>query len=852
MVRCHSLVSEAMVGLAWDAFEEFLFDEGQHTEVLDFGDHLEDLHDALINTDAETTLSNSMSVISTLKDIIPDWKRFRASLGATGKYWVMYVEMVSILKRFIRAERAGDWLQHLEEAGNMLPYIVAAKHTKYMSSLPLYLDDMRALPQQHPSVYENFLKGRFTVHRTGGTFNGTWTDMALEQTYNREGKSSLLKGISLNPAAREKYIKSVPFLTKVSENIKDMAQVRRTTSHHHGESMKQTLSDHSAVETIKKIVNERMINPFTAMQNDELLNIATGEKAESNNILKARELGIEALAKAEEEGDTKITPPDVTTFASRKKGKPSKTKALVGIYKDESSVSRALCFFQGSDEETRDTAFSHEWTSYPSSLFEVDPRMKIGYVMRKGDKSDYLAALVSISSVSVSSDLPEESAPNVFLIDVMAFVNRFQFLGCSTFDDVISLYLRKILSLKPPNCRIVHIVGDRYDFDDSVSLKGDERQRRSHASVSREFHPASTLQVPDFKEFISNGKNKRNLLEFLSSSLCKRKHLIPADTTLILGGCTAQDPGRTLRITRASHSILDEELSCKDHEEADTRIFAHLNYSVHRLGCTKAVIHASDTDVIIQSLYQLSRLSSLEELWIQKSPDKYLPVHILLQSLCQKYQKVPEELSSTLLSCYVLSGCDTVSFPFRRGKKKAARIALSMVSSLTHLSSFGDGSMEASNATIREATLFFTALYGRKGSNDLNILRQHLLASSKSDLRSLPPTNDAFKQHVLRALFQLAAYKRAHRNTLDLPNPTEFGRTVINGILCPVMMTLPPKPDIIQQPTSCKCKTSRCLRVCSCSRAGVECCVRCSCFGKAPTCGRLPDNETSSSSEDDE
>ena len=95
---------------------------------------------------------------------------------------------------------------------------------------------MRDLEEKHPAVYNNFIRGRFTVHRTEGRFNGTWTDMALEQTYNKEGKTSLGKEISQNPGAREKYIKCAPLLSHVSESVKAMAQLenKHTSSHHHG------------------------------------------------------------------------------------------------------------------------------------------------------------------------------------------------------------------------------------------------------------------------------------------------------------------------------------------------------------------------------------------------------------------------------------------------------------------------------------------------------------------------------------------------------------------------------------------------------------------------------------------
>ena len=150
-------------------------------------------------------------------------------------------------------------------ARKMLPYIVAAKQTNYMSCLPLYLKEMRDLEEKHPTVYNNFIRGLINVHRTEGRFKGVWTDMVLDQTYNKEGKTSLVKGISQNPGAREKYIKSAPFLSHVSESVKAMAQLenKRTSSHHHGASCSQAREEQTLVETIRKVVTEKMVNPFT-------------------------------------------------------------------------------------------------------------------------------------------------------------------------------------------------------------------------------------------------------------------------------------------------------------------------------------------------------------------------------------------------------------------------------------------------------------------------------------------------------------------------------------------------------------------------------------------------------------
>ena len=65
-----------------------------------------------------------------------------------------------------------------------------------MSCLPIYFSDMRSLPVSAPEVHSKFESGEFSVKQTSGDFNGVWTDLALGQTYNKERKASLFKGIT--------------------------------------------------------------------------------------------------------------------------------------------------------------------------------------------------------------------------------------------------------------------------------------------------------------------------------------------------------------------------------------------------------------------------------------------------------------------------------------------------------------------------------------------------------------------------------------------------------------------------------------------------------------------------------
>ena len=127
-------------------------------------------------------------------------------------------------------------------------------------------------------------------------------------------------------------------------------------------------------------------------------------------------------------------------------------------------------------------------------------------------------------------------------------------------------------------------------------------------------------------------------------------------------------------------------------------------------------MHATDTDIIILSMYYYCCLASLQELWVQTKPDRFLPIHELVASLSGKYMKHQEELTATLLCVYVFSGWATVSYPFRRGKKKAAAVAIDMVGRLPNLAAYGSSDdFTVTEAIKAEATLVFAALYGKRG-----------------------------------------------------------------------------------------------------------------------------------------
>ena len=307
-----------------------------------------------------------------------------------------------------------------------------------------------------------------------------------------------------------------------------------------------------------------------------------------------------------------------------------------------------------------------------------------------------------------------------------------------------------MLATRPTNCYSISVVGDRNDIDPSKSLTFEERTKRNKsAGLSKPYDIQDRLLIPQWKSFIANNSNKASLLNFIAVSWIKNVQSLPQGFRLILGGMIKESGKSVLLTSTAVVDIL--ELSCASHEEADTRIFCHLQYAVRHHGYQRAVIQAADTDIILMALYHTVRIVGLQELWVQKA-QKFLPCHKIAQNLAIKTNMDASLITSVLLSIYILTGCGTVSYPYHRGKKKAFETALYCKEQLKPLADYGvTGSALTINSNVLDtARFYFIRLYtSHDAKGDLSALRAHMFATTKGDLRSLPPTENAFYFHVL-------------------------------------------------------------------------------------------------------
>jgi hypothetical protein len=126
--------------------------------------------DAYLNHIHETTHFFSevegLRILSDVKNKFQDKCSNLKDRGPTSKLWIQYLDMVLILKEFIRAERMGDWKSFLAAIKRMFPYFHAAGHFLYAKSAQLFIQDMEKLESSmDKATFKKFTSEFFTVKR---------------------------------------------------------------------------------------------------------------------------------------------------------------------------------------------------------------------------------------------------------------------------------------------------------------------------------------------------------------------------------------------------------------------------------------------------------------------------------------------------------------------------------------------------------------------------------------------------------------------------------------------------------------------------------------------------------------
>jgi hypothetical protein len=346
------------------------------------------------------------------------------------------------------------------------------------------------------------------------------------------------------------------------------------------------------------------------------------------------------------------------------------------------------------------------------------------------------------------------------------------------------------------------VVFDKYQ---EVSAKDHERMRRA-GEIIIDYELSLTSPLPKRDAILKSKNNKRMLASILS--------------TFYLGDNVTMET---------------QDDGVFGHDEADVTM---ISYVLEAASSGKRVIRvlSDDTDVFILLVYWVYRMQLQCKVQMERWDGTVLDIKATCADLGQKCLQ--------LLGMHALSGCDTTSYPYGKGKIGALNTLLA-----GDFPGLADvlGEVGITRTDLMEATKpFFVALYGQPPGTSMESARFILFTKKKKSLKvmALPPTSGNLLQHVLRAHLQVMLWKATgHQAPPDeAADITHFGWEIRDGIPVPVIAQGDPAPPELIDVIRCQCKVQgkKCsTESCGCHKEHLSCTSYCNCSGEEGCCNPL-------------
>ena len=390
------------------------------------------------------------------------------------------------------------------------------------------------------------------------------------------------------------------------------------------------------------------------------------------------------------------------------------------------------------------------------------------------------------------------------------------------------------------NCSKLGIICDQYwraSTKGSTRVhRGDDQQQGVDASMVLDAVVADAmLPKSNFAAFLKSGKNKKELLALLPDRVGKAVGSAVVELRSKGGGeidtvhLLADGVGSvcTLLDDVASEMTPEARLQCQC-EEADQGILAYLQFITTNSHSDNIVVSVMDTDVHVAMVKLATQVANGVRLLATVGKglnQRLVDVHAARAALVAEHG---EEFVRALVALHTLSGCDTTSSLFGKGKPTFWKVLVSVAKSedprhqeiMRCLQEFGSTSIEGGVGQLKSDAVkafenFAMLIYGCGDASSLAAIRAACWRAAKSTPATLAPTPRGWLQHVLRAHHQCKVWEVALTGEAS-PDPDGWGwRKLRDGTLEPVPFAGEQAPPQLLTKVQCGCgKKSAAAKIC--------------------------------------
>ena len=671
------------------------------------------LFDKLMERKVSADEASTTEVLDNIKECVHRKQDLQVERSRTAALWIQYLEMVDILRSFIRAERTANWELHLEALTRMLPYLAASGHNLYVKCARLYLQSMSDLRTDHPNVYRAFTSGLRIARRSDRFWAGLSIDLVIEQVLMRSLKTGggLTRGKGLTEQQCLIWLLSMPVCAETNHIMQELTGVQ-FNSGEQNKVMSKARQIRDMKDTVTILRTLAAHNPFSLDTNNNLRNIMNGVNADSNaNADTAKSVGEKIISSMNGKLATDYS------FKRSAEAVTMASKSSVKITDDQVQVDPQLLFHRliiACDNSQIEELFQYELCTYPTALFDSP------FMLRQSQKPALADALWSKLTPEAKTQ-PEGNVQHV--LDGGALLHRVPWPRDSpTYRVVCDLYCTYV-QRKYGRAIVV------FDGYNEMSAKAMTQQRRASGKAASTVTFTESMSVTLKKDnFLSNPKNKQRFLSML--------HVSKAPQNV---GCITHHANGDADLLMVTPTFLT---------------------AVESARTSTTVLFGDDTDLLVLLCYHAS--GDGYDLYFRPEPKANArgarPWHVK-----KVKEQLGKEVCRNLLFLHAITGCDTASRLYGVGKASALKKFENVLHFKEQANVFSCHSAVSDVVTAGEKA--FVSLFGGKPGVCLNALRYQRyfkkLASRTSHIepQSLPPTAAASRFHSLRVYLQVKQWQ---------------------------------------------------------------------------------------------
>lgn len=696
--------------------------------------------------------------------------------GKTSQFYMIYINLIHHYLNLSRSIRAGDF----ELFKSVLPKITnlffMCNQPNYARWTVKYSDNLSRVAETYPDLYQGFQQGCFGIKRTAKSFSRQPIDLVLEQTINADAARRLTGVIHFTNSisARQRWARN----HDVRSTIISQVCLELGLQTHQDVSADLTLHNiRKNTEQLHKFMAtfERFINPFSdEVPKNQLINISTGKSASPSVE--------EFLLNIEKKGDflrkTFISECqlDISRFEKAIKKTPidnfskdymKKKNVRVGGKIQEVKIQRDLFgrMLGISMDYKIDISkiLSYPITSVPLSMCHLDG------TICKTDKSALLKCL--------EKEVPHEQPRHidVLIIDGFFLLHTMKNVP-KRFGGISRKMLQMVTQLQALR---IDVIFDQYF---TPSIKDYEHSQRFESAQLEYIITGPEQSRPnDFAKELKNSNFKEALVDFFIL------HWATDEMASFIGNKIIHVNFRKCHsfVANSNKVVLsiNEELSCPEHEEADTKIIyhaCHINYPAN------IVIRSVDTDIVAIMLAHMHHLKNDSFVWMLTGTGN----NLRYVDLTKIHAELGESVCQSLPGFHAITGCDYNPALFRKGKLKPYQLLKKSIEFQKAFIKFGDSELivnkDEQDNVFNIIQRFICNIYNVRNIIDVDAARLQMFIDSYTvsdvnetfnrkklrnfDASSLPPCKSELLQQFLRANYICTIWNNAH-----LKNPTSYG-----------------------------------------------------------------------------